>query len=325
MLAQGKANIGPTITQTVIDTMSVVDDGVALSAEIAALCHYIKHMCDMREANRLRKQWDEDRQAKINDAIVKAMKQWDDEHYPRLLEATWGWHPFYVSFVCNPLSLLFRPSYPLHHSVVEGLDVHALLVQHPSVQRVYPVPWCVLMLRCFLKYHCESPPLISDPHRGGTDDNVREWLRLAEDIEGTGARAWRSAKANLKDEGYLMFAGARSVESQHEWAAELEDAWSHLLNPTPAWLAELRGWCNTIRIRAIQDMAFHDKQAWLNAWVIRDPPKTISPQLACYERWLRHREDLDIGYICAKPGEKTQLLLVTCWPPSNTLSQSPEH
>jgi hypothetical protein len=85
-----------------------------------------------------RKKWDEDRKAKISNAIAKAMKQWDDEHYPRLLEATWGSHPFYVSFVSNPLSLHFRPSYPLHHSVVEGLNVHALLLQQSHVSKGLP-------------------------------------------------------------------------------------------------------------------------------------------------------------------------------------------
>ena len=325
MLTQAKPNIGPTITQTVVAAMSLADDHATLQTEIGALCHYIQHACNMREVMKQRKQWDDDRQAKISNAIANAMKQWDDEHYPRLLEATWGWHPFYVSFVSNPLSLHFRPSYPLHHSVVEGLNVHALLLQQSSVQRVFPVPWCVLLLRCFLKYHSMLPPLISHPHSGGTDDNVREWLRLAEDIDGSGSRAWHLAKTYLKDEGFLMFAGARSVDSQHEWVVEVEDAWSHLINPTPTWWAELRGWCNSTQIRAIQDMAFHDKQAWLNAWVIRDRPTTPSPELACYERWLRHREDLDIGYILAKPGEKTHLLFVTCCPPFNTHSQSLKH
>ena len=315
LCVQGKPHIGPTITQSVVATMRLVDDDAALRTEIAALCDYIQHACNMREVIKQRKQWDDDRNAKISDAIAKAMKQWDDEHYPRLLQATWGWHPFYVTFVSNPLSLQFRPPYLLHHSVHEGSHVHTLLVTKPSVQRVYPVPWCVLLLRYFLKYHMELLPLISDPHAGGTDDNVREWLRLAEDTEGSGARAWRLAKTYLKDEGFLMFAGARLVDFPHEWVAELEVVWSRLRNPTPAWWAELRGWCHATQIRAIQDMAFHDQQAWLNAWVIRDRPKTPSPQLACYNRWLRHREDLDIGYILAKPGYKTHLILVTCCTP----------
>jgi hypothetical protein len=324
VLTQVKGYIGPSITQSVVATMMLVDDSAALTAEIGALCQYIEHLCHNREATKRRKQWDEDRAAKISDAILTAMREWDDEHYPRLLEATWGWHPFYVSFVSNPLSIQFRPSYPLHHSVVEGSNVHALLVQHPSVQRVYPVPWSVLLLRCFLKFH-SLPHLISDPHSGGTDANVREWLSLAEDTDGSGSRSWHLAVTYLKGEGFLMFAGARPVDSQEQWVAEVEDAWSHLKNPTVSWWIELRGWCNSIQIRAIQDMAFHDKQAWLNAWVIRDRPTTPSPHLACYLQWLRHREDLDIGYILAKPGEQTHLLLVTCWLPLNTHSHSLIH
>ena len=123
MLAQGKPNIQPAITQMVVATMSTANDGIALTTEIDALCHYIQHACNMREVIKQRKQWDEDRQTRTSDAIATAMKDWDNEHYPRLLEATWGWHPFYVSFVSNPLSLHFRPSYPLHHSVVEGSNV----------------------------------------------------------------------------------------------------------------------------------------------------------------------------------------------------------
>ena len=115
----------------------------------------------------------------------------------------------------------------------------------------------------------------------------------------------------MKDEGFLVFAGAMSVGSQQEWDAEVDEAWSNLSNPTPDLWAELLGWCNSVQFRAIQDMAFHDKSSWLAAWVIHDRPTTTSPQLACYERWLRHREDMDIGYVLAKPSERTNFLLVT--------------
>ena len=182
----------------------------------------------MCEVMKQRKQWDEDRHAKITDTIARSMKQWDDEHYPRLLEATWGWHPFYVSFVTNPLSTAVRPSYPLHHSVVEGLNVHALLLQKSHVQRLFPVPWCVLLIRCFLQFQSLLPPLVSHPHNGGNDNNVRGWLSLTKDIDGSGSRTWQLAKTYLKREGFLMFAGARSVDSQHDWEAEVEDAWVHL-------------------------------------------------------------------------------------------------
>ena len=250
--------------------------------------------------------------ARINDTIARVMREWDDEHYPRLLEATWGWHPFYVSFISNPLNATFRPSYPLHHSVVEGCNVHALLLKQSHVQRCFPVPWCVLLIRCFLKFHSLLPPLVSHPHSGGTDNNVEGWLSLTKDLDGSGSRTWHLAKTYLRDEGFLMFAGARSVDSQHDWEAEVEDAWSHLLNPTPDWWAELRGWCNSTQLRAMQDMAFHDKQVWLNVWVTRDRPTTTSHDLACYDRWLRYREDLDIGYILAKPGNFYHHLLLTC-------------
>ena len=319
---QAKPGIGPLITQSVVATMDKVDDDGALQSEIGALRHYIQHACNMRQVARQRKQWDEERQAKISDTIARAMKQWDDEHYPRLLEATWGWHPFYASFVSNPLSTNFRPSYPLYHSVVEGLTVHALLLQQSHVQRVYPVPWSVLLLRCFLKYHSRLPPPISHPHSGGTNDNVAGWLKLAAELDGEGSHAWQTGKDYLKDEGFLVFAGARLVGSQREWDAEVEQAWSDLSNPSPDWWAELRGWCQSVQFRAIQDMAFHDQPSWIAAWVIRDRPTTTSRQLACYERWLRHREDLDTGYVLAKPGERTHCLIVTRFSSLNTHSRT---
>ena len=61
-------------------------------------------------------------------------------------------------------------------------------------------------------------------------------------------------------------------------------------------------WCNSVQFRAVQDMAFHDKLLWLQAWVLRDRPSKYSAALACYERWLAYREDLDIGYPLFKPG-----------------------
>ena len=311
MLGQAKATIGPAITHMVVATMTQVDDEAAMESEIGALCHYIQHTCNMRAVMRQRKQWDEECQAKITEAIAKAMKQWDDEHYPRLLEATWGWHPFYASFVCNPLTANFRPSYPLYHSVVEGLNVHAMLLQQTHVERPYPVPWCVLLLCSFLNFHCMLPPPISHPHSGGTVDNVGGWLKLASDLAGEGSRAWQKGKAYLKREGFLIFVGARSACSQQEWDAEVDLVWTDLIHPTPEWWAELRGWCHSTQFRAIQDWAFHDKQSWLNAWALRDRPTTTSLQLACYDKWLQHREDLDIGYVLAKPGARTHFTIVT--------------
>ena len=172
--------------------------------------------------------------------------------------------------------------------MVEGLHVHALLLQQSHVVRAYPVPWSVILLRCFLKFHSMVPHLISHPHSGGSIDNVRGWLKLAEEIDGQGSRAWHLAKTYLKDEGFLMFAVARLVDSQQDWVAAVEAAWMDLKNPTPEWWAQFRMWCNSIQFSALQDMAFHNKLEWLNAWVIRDRPKTPSPPLACYERWLQH-------------------------------------
>ena len=145
-------------------------------------------------------------------------------------------------------------------------------------------------------------------------DNVQGWLKLANEAEGEGSPAWNLGKKYLKYEGYLVFAGARLVDSAQEWVAAVEAAWIDLKNPTPEWWAEFRGWCNSIQYRALQDMAFHDKPEWLNAWVIRDRPKTPSPPIACYERWLQHREDLDLGYVLGKPGKHTYMLCIIVRP-----------
>ena len=180
--------------------------------------------------------------------------------------------------------------------------MHALVLQQSHVTRVYPVPWSVLLLRCFIKYHTLLPPLVSHPTNGSTVANVTEWSKLAQEVDGEGGRAWQLATTYLKEEGFLMFAGARPVQSHEEWVAEVEDATKDFRNLTPTWWAELQMWCNSVRFRAVQDMAFHDRQTWLNAWVIRERPTCSSPPLACYERWLQHREDLDIGYVLANPG-----------------------
>ena len=302
LLMQARADVGPAITQLVVAAVTKAPDEVALAQEIDALVKYVEHTLLMQQVMKQRKQWEEDRQAKVDEAIARAMKEWDDEHYPRFLHCTWGWHPFYSSFVSNPLCANFRPPFPLDHSVVEGWDVHALLLQQSHVQRVYPVHWSVLLLRCFLKYHRVLPPLVSHPSTGSTVANVLEWVKLAQEVVGDGSRAWRLATTYLKEEGFLVFAGARPVESRDQWVAEVDDAIEDLRNGSAEWWAELDMWCNSTRMRAVQDMAAHDKQLWLSAWVIRDRPVDFSRPLACYERWLQHREDLDIGYVLARPG-----------------------
>ena len=302
VLMQAKTDVTPQITEVVVATVSKAHDVAAVAAEVGALVKYVEHTFLMREAMRQRKQWEDDRQAKVTEAIAKAMKEWDDEHYPRLLMATWGWHPFYYSFVANPLCGDFTPPYPLYHSVVEGSDVHALVLQQTHVTRVYPVPWSVLLLRCFLKFHTPLPPMVSHPSNGATLANVTEWSKLAQAANGEGSRSWQVATTYLKEEGFLVFAGARPVQSHDQWVAEVDDATQELINPTSEWWAELHMWCNSTRFRAVQDMAFHDRQTWIHAWMIRDRPPSSSPPLACYEQWLQHREELDIGYVLANPG-----------------------
>ena len=301
-MLQARPDVRPTITENVVATISRVGDEAGLGSEINALVNYIQHMFHMRNVLKQRKQWDEDRQAKIVAAIAAAMKHWDQDHYPRLLEASWGWHPFYLSFVANPLCSSWTPTYPLLHSVVEGLGVHSQLLQECYLERIHPVPWSVLYIRSFLQFHTISPPLISHPVTGGSVANVTEWLKLAEEDEGDGWRAWHFGKRYLKEEGFLLFAGARDIDSKHQWHTQVDAAWMDLRHPSPDWWAELRHWCQTTQFRAVQDMAFHDKASWLNAWVIRDRPVTSAAPLAVYDRWLQHREDMDIGYVLASPG-----------------------
>ena len=193
------------------------------------------------------------------------------------------------------------PPYPLHHSIVEGTDVQSMLLEQCHVERVYHVPWSVLLLRCFLKYHRASPPLVSHPDTGCTPANVVEWSKLAEEVDGDGMSVWHLAANHLRKEGFFLFAGAMPVDSQDQWVDEVNDAIQDLLTGTPEWWAELHLWCNSTRFREVRDMAFLERQTFMKAWAIKARPIGLSTPLACYERWLQYREDLDIGYILANP------------------------
>ena len=300
---QAKPKIRPPITEAVVQVVTNINNAAAMDVETKTLLNYVQHMFVMREVVKERKQWEDDRQKKVSDAIAKAMKRWDDEHYPRLLQATWGWHPFYSCYLANPLCKNFLPPYPLSHSPVEGWDVIDLVLQQDQVKRVYPVPWSVLLFRSFLKFYSPSPPVLLHPQNGLTGANITKWLGAAKEVHGDGPLAWKKATSYVKDEGFVLFAGARPVDSLHQWVADVEGAWRDLINPSPQWWAELRQWCNATQFRAAQDIALHDKQVWINAWVLRDPPSGTSRSLACYERWLQYCEDLDIGYVLANPGK----------------------
>ena len=163
---QARQDVGPGITDVVVSTVGKVHEVNAMGAEVHALVKYVEHVFQMREVMKQQKLWEDDRQAKVTEAIAKAMKEWDDEHYPRLLQATWGWHPFYTAFVANPLCFDFRPPYPLSHSIVEGSDVHEMVLQRNNVTRIYHVPWSVLLIRCFLTFHTNVPPVVSHPTNG---------------------------------------------------------------------------------------------------------------------------------------------------------------
>ena len=303
MLLQAKEEVTPAITDAVEGVMTRIELAHAMDVEVAGLIAYVQDIFVAREVARDRKQWEDDRQKKISEAIANAMKEWDDEHYPRLLEAYWGWHPFYSSFLANPLCVSFLPTFPLSHCAVEGWDVHEVVLQQSQVTQVHPVPWSVLLLRCFLRYYTPFPPLLLHPQNGVTGANIAKWLRDAKQVEGDGPRAWRFATSYLKEEGFLVFAGARPVDSKHQWVADVDAAWYNLRNPSPQWWAELRQWCNSTQFRAVQDMAQHDKQFWIKLWVMRNAPSSSAPAIARYEQWLQYREDLDIGYVLANPGK----------------------
>ena len=95
MVMQAKPDVSPLITQTVVNTVSKVQKPTAVAADINALLKYVEHTLVMREVKKQRKQWEEDGHIKLEEAIARAMKEFDDEHYPRLLQVTWDWHPFY--------------------------------------------------------------------------------------------------------------------------------------------------------------------------------------------------------------------------------------
>lgn len=179
--------------------------------------------------------------------------------------------------------------------------MHAGLLQQFHVRRVFHVPWSVLLFRCFLKCYTILPPLLSHPLKGLTDANIIKWLKLAEQVGGVGLHVWQLATTYLKEEGFILFAGARLVDSHEQWIADVENVWKDWRNHGVQWWTELRMWCYSTQFRAVQDMAFHNKQFWLNAWVIWNRPSAYSHPLACYERWLQYREDIDIGYVFVNP------------------------
>ena len=62
------------MTETVVATISKVGDASGVTAEIDALLNLVQHMFAQCNVMRQRKQWEEDRQAKISSAIALAMK-----------------------------------------------------------------------------------------------------------------------------------------------------------------------------------------------------------------------------------------------------------
>ena len=216
------------------------------------------------------------------------MKRWDDDNYPRMFAATWSWHPFYPSFVNNPICASFKPACPLLHSISEGADVHAMVLGHFHIAQVYLVPWSILLIHCFLKFYNLKPPLLSHPWEGVTDAHVTAWLKLRENSDGLGSHVCQLATRYLKEEGFILFAGARPVDSHEQWMADVKDALQTLRNPSVQWWAELRGWYSSVQFRIVQDMAFHDKHVWMQVWVICDRPSEYSAPLAGYERWLEY-------------------------------------
>lgn len=79
LFMQAKSEITPTITKAVVGVFSNIDDATAVDVEIAALTTYVQHIFVMGEVVKERKQWEDNRQKKVSEAIAKAMKQWDDE------------------------------------------------------------------------------------------------------------------------------------------------------------------------------------------------------------------------------------------------------
>ena len=73
--------------------------------------------------------------------------------------------------------------------------------------------WSILLIRCFLKFYNLLSPLLSHPWNGLTDANVTKWLKLEEKVSGFGSHAWQVATTYLKEEDFVLFAGAKPVDS----------------------------------------------------------------------------------------------------------------
>ena len=71
-MLQDKPDIGPAMKESVVATFRRLGDGSGVESEIDALLNYGQHVFNMRNVLKQRKQWDEDRQAKITSAIALA-------------------------------------------------------------------------------------------------------------------------------------------------------------------------------------------------------------------------------------------------------------
>ena len=74
VLMQARTNVTPQISELVVATVSKAHDVAKVTAEVGALVNYVEHIFLMRAAMRQRKQWEDDRQAKVTEAIAKAMR-----------------------------------------------------------------------------------------------------------------------------------------------------------------------------------------------------------------------------------------------------------
>ena len=91
---QAKPEVTTPITRTVAAVVNKIHDAPALATEIVALVTYVQNIFVRRDVGNQQKQWEDERTRNIGEVVARVMKQWDDDNYPPMLQATWSWHLF---------------------------------------------------------------------------------------------------------------------------------------------------------------------------------------------------------------------------------------
>lgn len=270
-----------------------------LGHEVHDLRRYMEY-CDRKKDYEVElKAWNAEKVELAEFYVHTKVKDWETEERDRAEMLQWGWNPLYV--VLKKVKLNGLPTNLWVHNEGEAHDIIKVLQHHGS-----DLPYTPLIMK-LVKTALHQ----SDEGRERNMCDTDCWLEndLLENLFSTkcgDTKRLLNAIRSFLTEGMFCFA---NMPYMREAARSIQDVIKDMRGGGSAKdvvLKEISKWISHVQLRAVEDMARINSDAFKVMWCSRDELEA-APAMCIFKKLLKCRECIDVGWLpivpckCATP------------------------